>query len=251
MNSGGTTLSLARAFEGLNVNEKSVNSMPFEQLAVLIESDATLKVVKSLVDRLEVHLRARQGTSDFSGLENIDHLLKRIPSPKRRRNGSHVSRTRGQKRAVSGGEGTQTRRILSRYPVRIVLCAYMILGHPDAVLSGKGGHETALAEAAVKFIREFELLIRIILEGGCVKSASGDAQATFRSQLKTFDEAWCSYLYCFVVWKVKDARLLEDDLVRAACQMELSMMHTCKLTPDGDRSGLTHDMKAIQKQVRI
>ncbi|KAL2893496.1 T-complex protein 11-like protein [Bienertia sinuspersici] len=249
VNSRGTTHSLVKAFEGLNINEKSVKSMPFEQLAVLIESDATLKIVKSLVDRLEVYLRAWQGTSGSSGLENIDHLLKRVPSPKRRRNGSHTSRIRGQKRAVSGEEGTQTRRILSRYPVRIVLCAYMILGHPDAVLSGKGGHEAALAEAAVKFIQEFQLLITIILEGGGVKSASGDNHATFRSQLKTFDKAWCSYLYCFVVWKVKDAKLLEEDLVRAACQMELSMMHTCKLTPEGGNRGLTHDMKAIQKQV--
>lgn len=246
----GTTLSLAKDFARLNINEKSVKSMPFEQLAVQIESDASLKVVKSLVDRLEVRLRGRQGISGSSGLENIDHLLKRVASPIRRRNGSHASRTRGQKRAVSGGEGTKSPRKLSRYAVRIVLCAYMILGHPDAVLSGKGGHETALAETAVKFIQEFELLIRIILEGCCLKSTSGNNRTTFRSQLETFDKAWCSYLYSFVVWKVKDARLLEDDLVRAACQMELSMMHTCKLTPEGDNSGLTHDMKAIQKQVR-
>ncbi|XP_021760414.1 uncharacterized protein LOC110725234 [Chenopodium quinoa] len=245
----GTTFSLAKAFEDLNINDKSVKTMPFEQLAVLIESDTTLKVVKSLVDRLEVRLRVRQGTSGSFGLENIDHLLKRVSSPVRRRNGSHASRTRGQKRAVSRGEGTHGPRKLSRYAVRIVLCAYMILGHPDAVLSGKGGHETALTEAAVKFIQEFELLIRIIIEGSCVKSTSGENLASFRSQLETFDKAWCSYLYCFVVWKVKDARLLEEDLVRAACQMELSMMHTCKLTPEGDNSGLTHDMKAIQKQV--
>lgn len=245
----GTTLSLAKAFQGLNINEKSVKLMPFEQLAVRIESNATLKVVKSLVDRLEIRLRARHGTSGSSGLENIDHLLRRVASPLRRRNGSHASRTRGQKRSVSRGEGTQSFRKLSRYAVRIVLCAYMILGHPDAVLSGKGGHETALAEAAVKFIQEFELLITIILEGCCVKSASGDHRATFKSQLETFDKAWCSYLYCFVVWKVKDAKLLEEDLVRAACQLELSMMHTCKVTPEGESSGLTHDMKAIQKQV--
>ena len=68
--------------------------------------------------------------------------------------------------------------------------------------------------------------------------------------LQRFDKAWCSYLNCFVVWKVKDARLLEEDLVRAACQLELSMIQTCKMmTPKGDNDALTHDMKAIQKQV--
>lgn len=83
-----------------------------------------------------------------------------------------------------------------------------------------------------------------------MKSSSDNVPMTFRSQLVAFDKAWCFYLYCFVVWKVRDARLLEEDLVRAACQMELSMMHTCKVTPSGDNSGgLTHDMKAIQEQV--
>jgi hypothetical protein len=53
-----------------------------------------------------------------------------------------------------------------------------------------------------------------------------------------------------VAWKVKDATLLEGDLVRAACKLELSMMQTCKLTADGrSPSSLTHDMKAIQRQV--
>ena len=38
---------------------------------------------------------------------------------------------------------------------------------------------------------------------------------------------------------------LEEHLVRATCQLELSMMHTCKVTPDRDTGDLTHDMKAI------
>ena len=69
---------------------------------------------------------------------------------------------------------------------------------------------------------------------------------TFRSQLAAFDKAWCSYLNCFLVW---NARLLEEDLVRAACQLEASMIQTCKLTPEGAGGKLSHDMKAIQRQV--
>ena len=223
--------------------------MPFEHLALQIESDATLKAVKLLLGRLEVHLTVRQGTRYLGGMENIDHLLKRVATPKRKRNVSHASRSRRQKKPVSGGDSAHSK--LSRYAVRIVLCAYMILGHPDAVLSGKGAHETALAEAAVKFIREFELVLEIILEGHSVKSSIDKTNITFRSQLEAFDRAWCSYLYCFAVWKIRDAKLLEEDLVRTACQLELSMMHTCKVTPNGGNSdGLTHDMKAIQKQVR-
>ncbi|KAF5787465.1 putative T-complex 11 protein [Helianthus annuus] len=36
-----------------------------------------------------------------------------------------------------------------KYQVRVVLCAYMILGHPDGVFSGQGERETVLAESAV------------------------------------------------------------------------------------------------------
>ncbi|GAB2239718.1 hypothetical protein Droror1_Dr00025631 [Drosera rotundifolia] len=76
-----------------------------------------------------------------------------------------------------------------------------------------------------------------------------DHSITFKCQLEAFDKTWCSYLYHFVFWKVKDARSLEEDLVRAACQLELSMMRTCKLTPEGVQGDLTHDMKAIQEAV--
>lgn len=241
----GSMYSLVKAFEGLNISEKSVKSMPFEQLAHLIGSDVTLRTVKSLLDRIEVHLRIRSSP----GVENIDHLLKRVASPKRRPSVSHATSSRAQKRVVSGEQSSHSRRKMSRYPVRVALCAYMILGHPDAVLSGKGGDEAALAEAAVKFIQEFELLLSLILEDRRMKSLSENGHVTFKSQLTSFDKAWCSYLYRFAVWKVKDAKLLEEDLVRAACHLELSMMQTCKLTPDGDSSDLTHDMKAIQKQV--
>jgi hypothetical protein len=136
----------------------------------------------------------------------------------------------------------------------VVLCAYMILGHPDAVFSGQGEREIALAKSAEEFIREYEFLIRIILEGP-IQSFDEEPDFklqnrwTFRSQLAAFDKSWCSYLNCFVMWKVKDAQLLEKDLVRAACQLELSMIQTCKLTPGGESVALTHDMKAIQKQV--
>jgi hypothetical protein len=127
----------------------------------------------------------------------------------------------------------------------------MILAHPDAVLSGQGEQEKLLMESAANFVREFELLVKTVLEGPGRASAqpSVDTESSIRTQLVSFDKAWCGYLYRFVVWKVKDATSLEGDLVRAACKLELSMMQTCKLTADGQSQNLTHDMKAIQKQV--
>eukprot|EP00268_Persea_americana_P029730 TRINITY_DN2874_c0_g1_i1.p1 TRINITY_DN2874_c0_g1~~TRINITY_DN2874_c0_g1_i1.p1 ORF type:complete len:1261 (-),score=336.03 TRINITY_DN2874_c0_g1_i1:205-3987(-) len=264
-----TTFALAKAYEALEISEKSVKSMPFEQLAARIESAATLQTVKALMDRLESRLTLSQPSS--SSLNDIDHLLNRLASPNRRRKSSNVTRSRGAKKGLPNKETKSSETIkLLRYPARVVLCAYMILGHPDAVFNEQGEREIALAESAANFVRKFEVLVKIILNGpsesnspSFSRQSSPDSTSsegnqeysqlpcrqTFRTQLVTFDVAWCSYLYQFIVWKTKDARSLEDDLVRAACHLELSMMQTCKLTPEGESIDLTHDMRAIQKQV--
>lgn len=253
-----TTYDLAKAYDALNLTEESVREMPFEQLAVSIESTSTLQTVRALLERLESRLRVSKAVATHShppAVENIDHLLNRVATPKKRANSRSSTRNKEAKKVGSSKQRTQAAVAKSqRYPVRVVLCAYMILGHPDAVFSGQGVRETALTASAKNFIQEFELLIRIILDGP-VQSSDEETESTmtkrwtFRSQLEAFDRSWCGYLNCFVVWKDKDAKLLEEDLVRAACQLELSMMQTCKLTAEGDDGTLTHDMKAVQKQV--
>ncbi|KAJ4965334.1 hypothetical protein NE237_017183 [Protea cynaroides] len=80
-----------------------------------------------------------------------------------------------------------------------------------------------------------------------VQSASSSSLQGF----VTVPITWCYFLYCFVVWKIKDARSLEEDLVRAACKLELSMMQTCKMTPEGNNSGLTHEYVFAAFQLRL
>ncbi|KAK3144712.1 hypothetical protein QOZ80_4AG0316810 [Eleusine coracana subsp. coracana] len=234
-----TTLALVQAYDALGINEESIKAMPFEILAMSMESSAVLQATKALLDRLEVRFMLSQSASS-SSVENVDHLLRRLGSPpKRRVPPSRDGRTRVPAKRPARNSATSK---LSRYSLRVVLCAYMILAHPSAVLSGQGEREKQLMESAASFVKEFERLIKIILDG--------PGRSSFRTQLVNFDRAWCTYLYSFVVWKVKDARVLEEDLVRAACKLELSMMQTCKLTVEGQSSNdLTHDMKAIQKQV--
>lgn len=242
-----TTFALAQAYDALGINEKSVKNMPFEKLAMSMESPVVLRSTKALLDRLEKRLVISHSVAS-SSVENVDHLLKRLGSPPRRR--APPSRE-GKTRAVvkRPAKSSEASIKLPRYSLRVVLCAYMILAHPSAVLSGQGEREKQLIESAENFIKEFELLIKVILDGPG-QSSGVTGQRKFRAQLANFDKAWCSYLYSFVVWKVKDARLLEEDLVRAACKLELSMMQTCKLTADRhSQNNLTHDMKAIQKQV--
>ncbi|KAI3439327.1 uncharacterized protein J3R85_005074 [Psidium guajava] len=252
-----TTFDLAKAYNMLGINETHVDSMAFEQLAMLIESSDTIHAVKALLDRLESRLRVSGSVASAnqrSNVGNIDHLLKRVATP-RKRSSARVS-TRGKELKKIGSSRLVAKgpAKMSRYPVRVVLCAYMILGHPDAVFSGQGEREIALAMSAREFVRELELLIKIILDGPIQSSDEESDSAmpkrwTFRTQLAAFDKAWCGYLNNFVMWKVRDAKLLEDDLVRAACQLELSMLQTCKLSTEGETGLLTHDMKAIQKQV--
>jgi hypothetical protein len=145
----------------------------------------------------------------------------------------------------------------------------------DAMFSSQGKHETALAAAAAaRLLPEFEALTTTILCGPlttslCPSSPNSAAEKSsdwspdgpastpvqppqfrpFAAQLAAFDSAWCSYLYQFVAWKVKDAQVLEADLTRMACQLELSMLQKCKVLPDGNPSELSHDAKAIRKQV--
>ncbi|KAL4580724.1 hypothetical protein LXL04_016926 [Taraxacum kok-saghyz] len=235
-----TTIDLAKTFHLLNINKNHKNSMPFEHFAFLIEKSSTLHSTKSLLDRLETRYRVL--FPNFHEENDISHLLTRV-----------VSKTTSTTTTTTTTT-TKPPVKLSRYQPRIVLSSYMILSHPDAIFSGQGARETALTESAKRFVQEFELLIEVILNGPSRKL--GQSQdlvkvCSFRSQILAFDAAWCSYLNSFVVWKVKDVESLEGDLVKAACQMELSMMKKYKVVHEGDDSGLTDDVKAFQKQMQV
>lgn len=286
-----TTYSLAQDYAACGLNGKSVISISFEQLASRITSPVTLRSVKALLARIESRLKlSLEGQS--SSITRIDHLLKRLSPPVRRPRSSAGSSVVKKHPAPSGHkgapkEGAQTKsastgvkakdtqkpeeKELDRYPARVFLCAYMILGQPEAVFSAREQRELALAEAAARLLPEFEALMGIILDGpsasppgpsspnGSQSSARLDwpsetpvilpSPRPFAAQLAAFDAAWCAYLYQFVAWKVKDARVLEEDMTRMACQLEVSMLQKCRIPIDGDASGLSHDAQAIQTQV--
>ncbi|CAN8246792.1 unnamed protein product [Cochlearia groenlandica] len=210
-----TTFVLARAYCGLGIDEKSIESMPFEQLALQMNSAVVIRTVKVLLDRLEIRLTLSQAST----VKNISHLLKHIiPSAKRGSSPNSVSKG-NQKSSDSRKMGSQKLKKVPRYPARIFLCAYMIRQHPGAIFRGRGEHEIALVESATYLIREFELLLKILSEGPEFSlqdnlSMSSPCPLKFKSQLAAFDTAWCSYLKGFVVWKINDAKLLENDLAK-------------------------------------
>ncbi|KAF4376886.1 hypothetical protein G4B88_018426 [Cannabis sativa] len=247
-----TTLALAKAFEALAISEESVKSMSFEQLALKIESATTIRSTKALLDRLESrYLISRAATgSSLPSLENIDYLLQRVASPVSKEN---ININEESKNIHSSDETPLSSVALPRYPVRVFLCAYMILGHPETVFSGRRESVNDLAQSATDLICEFELLLKIILQGSNKTphkdTAPKSSTITFTSQLEAFDKAWRLYLLHFVAWKDTDAKLLEHDLVRAACQLELSMQ-SCKLTPELDMKTIQNKITENQKILR-
>ncbi|KAH9318454.1 hypothetical protein KI387_020223 [Taxus chinensis] len=260
-----TTYTLTQEYSACEINNSTVNSLPFEQLASRIQSSSTLQSVTALLARIERWFMVSHHSQ--SNIANIDHLLKRISLGSKRTslNGNRATKKnapQGSVKATSRGQNEKAEeKERLRYPARIFLCAYMILGHPEAVFSGRGEQEIALAEAAARLVPEFESLIHIILDGPSCSPPSRptanthsrtqtlSSQRPFATQLAAFDAAWCSYLYQFVAWKVKDAQSLEEDLIRVTCQLELSMLQKCKITSEGDECNVSHDIKAIRRQV--
>ena len=275
---------LAQDFAACDINQQCVVNLPFEDLAARITSPTTLSSVKALLARIES--RFKLPSASGSNIAQIDHLLKRISPPARKlTNGGarsgQKSRNQGPVKVLNqnvvknankdGSKGQNAAnarpvahplqkleaKTMARYPDRVFLCAYMIIGHPEAVFSAQGEREAALSEAASKLIPEFEALVSTILDGQQISSAFSDGERMqtstprpFTVQLAEFDAVWCSYLYEFVVWKVQDAHSLEEDLVRVAYQLELSMLQKCNsLTANKGPLKSRHDNEAIHKQV--
>ncbi|KAJ8759309.1 hypothetical protein K2173_006829 [Erythroxylum novogranatense] len=217
-----TTFSLAKACLSLGIDEKFVKTIPFEDVAHRMELTTTIQTVKAFVGCLECRLMISQAViGSRCNTTNIDHLLQYVAFPTHRDSSSKVSRG-GVKSIKPGNKEAQKLVKLSRYPVKVSLYAYIIIGHPDIVFSRQSECETTPAESTANFIQEFELLIKIIINGPirCAK---------------------CSYLQHFVDWTSTDAKLLERDLVRAACQLELSTT----------RSGNASKDKALKEQTLL
>ncbi|XP_022939714.1 uncharacterized protein LOC111445518 [Cucurbita moschata] len=243
-----TTFALAKAFQALDITKESVKSMQFEQLASKINATATIQTVKALLVRLESRFSILRTTSGNKlSMEKVDHLLKRVGFHGRSSN--QVNKT-GRSQTIGFRKAARVPSKLSRYPAKVVLFAYMILGHPETVFIGKSEFENALLESASNFVQEFELLIKIILEGSLrtMHEEQSSAPSSIRSQLEIFDKRWCSYLHHFVVWKDKDAIFFEENMKGVARQLESFMAQTSKLRLEGDNSNIAHDTQVSEEQ---
>eukprot|EP00879_Flechtneria_rotunda_P013903 GHRR01014520.1.p1 GENE.GHRR01014520.1~~GHRR01014520.1.p1 ORF type:complete len:850 (+),score=337.18 GHRR01014520.1:158-2707(+) len=107
----------------------------FEDFAAKLQSPTTLRTAQALLRRLEQRLAVRGVCMD-----GAQGLLRQL-SP-------------------SAPPGKQ----LERYPVRVMLCAYMIRKHPEVVFSTVGDVEARLSAAAARLLNAFEALLLILVQ---------------------------------------------------------------------------------------
>ncbi|KAF8772412.1 hypothetical protein HU200_005817 [Digitaria exilis] len=114
----GTLALLAQAFDSLGINESSVKNMAFDDLAMSMQSPAVLQATKALLDRLESRLAIsshHSAAASPSAVENIDHLLKHLSVPPRKKKAP-----RSRRDATPAAAKTSP---APRYSLRVVLCA--------------------------------------------------------------------------------------------------------------------------------
>ncbi len=152
---------------------------------------------------------------------------------------------------------------------RVFLSAYMIFHYPDVVLSGGAGsaasvaldatQEARLAEAAGRMIRTFaaNVFIDDDGDGGDGYGHDGDEDADGLG----FVPRYIAYLDQFMTWKSHDAAGLENDLIKAAVELESSRL--VKLSELNERlagvryqvdvdalvQGVDHDHMLIEERV--
>eukprot|EP00878_Enallax_costatus_P021250 GHUV01022492.1.p1 GENE.GHUV01022492.1~~GHUV01022492.1.p1 ORF type:complete len:1095 (+),score=464.09 GHUV01022492.1:138-3422(+) len=120
---------------GLSPGKPSPHHMRFEDFAAKLQSPETLKAAQALLRRLEYRLSVRGATND-----GAQALLRQLnPS------------------APAG-------RQLDRYPVRVMLCAYMIKEHPEVIFNTVGDVEARLSAAADQMVNAFEDLLSRLLQ---------------------------------------------------------------------------------------
>ena len=164
---------------------------------------------------------------------------------------------------------------------RVFLSAYMIVNYPDVVLSGHASglapasdvtQEARLREAAVRTIARFEDAVFVVGEGdGEEKAGVADvdeaviavAEESSPQHRHQFISSYLIYLDQFNSWKSHDAAGLENDLIKAAVELESSRL--VKLVELSERvgsigvrhqvdidamvEGVDHDLGLIEERV--
>ncbi|KXZ46915.1 hypothetical protein GPECTOR_39g409 [Gonium pectorale] len=155
----------------------------FAEAAIGVKAEGELyALVQDLMHRLEHRLEARNSASSSRGL-----------------GGGHGNGHGGAKAAPDNAARLLRRLFpraprdapLERYPPRVLLCAFMVVRHPEVVFSGAGPREAALADAARGLVARFEALLERIMvaqpDAAAATTDDGDATPSGGAVINTGD----------------------------------------------------------------
>ncbi|GFR44293.1 hypothetical protein Agub_g5504, partial [Astrephomene gubernaculifera] len=154
--------------------EEEAGGDGFDRFAAALRSPATLKAAQALMRRLEQRLALRE-SRPTSQDQPPSGSYGSPPSPSQPSpqptvaTASDVSRLlrRLHPRAAKDAP-------LERYPPRVLLCAFMIVRHPEVVFSGAGEREAALATAASDLVVRLEALLYKIITTTATSTTAAD-----------------------------------------------------------------------------
>lgn len=142
---------------------------------------------------------------------------------------------------------------------RVFLSAYMIFNYPDVVLSGGAGSAASVALDATQEARLAEAAGRMIRSFGSTVFGHDDGDETVDGA--AFVSSYVAYLAQFMTWKSHDAAGLENDLIKAAVELESSrLVKLGELTErlagiryqvdvDALVQGVDHDLMLIEERI--
>ena len=248
-----TTACLSQEFADLGICSEIAAELDFDSLSCALQKPRAITHTASFLKRLQSKYLLTQKANELGSEDPCLLLLNKLFSTK------------------ADPVDIET---MPRYPVRVFLCAYMIIGHPDVVLGGvMPEQESMLQVAATEMLSAFECLHEYLQRPPAFQNATDGLLSppsspektarmlggsdhhvlvdrklsTFTGLLYKFDDTWQSYLSHFIKWKVSDSEVLEADLVEMACKMMSSMV--LKGALDEEHLALSPDLQAVFEQV--
>ena len=216
-------------------------SLPVDEVMLMLQKKSVIQVTSRMVARISKLMAAGVcGKYESIGEPEL-MLLKKATSPgsyaKRKNQSSNLkSPTTAPVRQEKQSSTEQNAdNVMVRYPPKILLCAYLIVGYPEVVLNGgTSPMEESLQKEAKMLLTSYEYLLQAFCDiNGDTSSSPSSSCATSlpcqqkRSSLVSFQSAWEPFLARFVEWKSGDANALQSDLILMACRLEESVLSIC------------------------
>ena len=245
---GGTTEAVASRYRHLGLSSATaVSSVDFDAFARRLSTPSVLRATRAMLTRAQHRLAARgrdrpsAGASTGGAAVTPGHRRFLPPRSAKENNPNGALDRRDSLDSVD-----------EAFPTRVVLCAYMIVAHPETVLSPGselrddeddenenedenddenedeeqgglrksnrrwGGRDGTLHASAGRLVAAVDAMVGTSVNG-----------AMSRPSVDAFVAAWDPYLADFCAWKSHDAIALERELVAAAVALETSHLRTC------------------------